>query len=120
MNDLIERLAKATGPDRALDLAIERAVNVSTIHDDHLDRFPEDAKVYTASIDAALTLVPKDSAAEITGQYDWQLECINGGLTISARVGADEKTRSFADTPAIALCIAALKALTPHQQGDSK
>lgn len=69
-----------------------------------------EAPQYTTSIDAALTLVLEDERNEITGLYDWWLESTNAGLTISARVGADRSNLSFADTPALALCIAALKA----------
>jgi hypothetical protein len=64
---------------------------------------------FTSSIDAALTLIPSEPRNEPSGTYDWQLESTNGGLTISARVGPED-TRSFAETPTLALCIAALKA----------
>jgi len=44
------------GEDRVLDLAIERLVNTSAIHDDALDANPELAKNFTTSIDQAMTL----------------------------------------------------------------
>jgi hypothetical protein len=67
------------------------------------------APAYTRMLDAAMMLIPRDATNEITGTYDWQLESTNGGMTISARVGPEE-TRSFANTPALAICIASLKA----------
>lgn len=78
MNDLIERLEKASGPDRELDVAIGFAVgrirerdgnylyatgNDSDMvvepneYDDHIVAQP--LPYYTQSIDAALTLVPR-------------------------------------------------------------
>lgn len=58
---------------------------------------------FTASVDAALSLVP-------TG-YDWIIEHVNGGLTIRARVGHNDPDRAlFGDSAALALCAAALLA----------
>jgi len=71
---------------------------------------------YTTSLDAALTLVPKEPKNEPSGIWDWQVESTNGGLTISARVGNYDMC--FADTAPLALCIAALKARLT--QKDSK
>lgn len=103
MNELIEKLKAATGPDRALDWQIHLRDGLLGVgmYGDH--------PPYTASLDAALTLVPDEPLSELTGKYDWQVECTNGGVTISARVGP-EATLSFANTAALALCIAALKA----------
>ena len=59
-SELIERLEKATGPDRELDALIwyavvERPAAGEKIDRDMVNRWP----TYTASIDAALTLVPE-------------------------------------------------------------
>lgn len=45
---LSEALAACRGSDRKLDLAMERLLNSSSIHDDHLDRFPDDAESFTS------------------------------------------------------------------------
>lgn len=58
---------------------------------------------FTASLDAAASLIPEG--------FDWILERTNDGLTIGARVGHNDPDRtSWGATPAIALCIAALRA----------
>jgi hypothetical protein len=60
-----------------------------------------DVPPFTASIDAALMLVPED--------HDWIIYNVNGhvGGTPSARIGMSE---AYGFTPALSLCIAALKA----------
>jgi hypothetical protein len=130
--DLIAKLKAAT-PSRELDEAIAFAVQFRPTIDlvSHARSFAEhEAKhdyttawiahapwrrewgipAYTSNIDAALTLVPLEPRNEVSGTYDWQLESTNGGMTISAQVGADPDNRAFADSPALALCIAALRA----------
>lgn len=88
---LIEKLEAATCAQYALDVAIYEAIGRAE---------PEIPPAYTASMDAALTLVPDG--------YDWRVDRINSGLTIFASVGNEDV--HFGDTPAIALCIAALRA----------
>lgn len=111
--DLIARLEKATGPDRELDADI--CLEVGPYQSDIWERNPrhrhllqtKDAKLndwvpfpnYTASLDAALTLVPEGQSAQTTRYANHE-----GG----AWVGDEDFVR--AATPAIALCIAALKA----------
>src|SRR6185437_2620592 len=56
---LLSLLERASGPSRDLDLLIERLTTTSSIHSDHLDRWPEHAKHFTSSLDAALTLMPE-------------------------------------------------------------
>lgn len=75
----------------------------------YVDQIPR----FSRSIDAALTLVPREPRNEASGIYDYQLESTNGGLTISARVGNGDPC--FADTLPLALTIAALKARTLSQ-----
>jgi hypothetical protein len=114
MQDLIERLEKATGPDRELDLAIGEAVGEANHSGPAFHRpFREWARHYTASIDAALTLVE---------HLHWQVEDFNLDRTFRAQIAEQTMTkfgpavgiraRAKGATPAIALCIAALKART--------
>lgn len=108
MNDLIERIEAASGPDREIDLAIDlgarpdqwaqvchdnpASVPTQWCDDDELPR-------YTASVDAALTLVPVDR--------QWSITNCRSPKTV-AQVGAFNV--GSAATPALALCAAALKA----------
>ncbi len=74
----------------------------------HRDRGP--SPQYTTSIDSALELLPEvtgDNVKDGKGPVDWMLAKTNGGMTIHACAGSMEK--SFGETPALALCIAALK-----------
>lgn len=119
-SDLIERLEKATGPDRQLDAEIMRAV-CSELSDtmvtdtgwcvggDHAA--PSKAKDYTGSIDAALTLVPEGYWLDIeTGtqklapSFEWPIVEIgeqHTGLSI---------WRGQAKTLALGICLAAIRA----------
>jgi hypothetical protein len=106
--ELIAALEKATGPSLALDLEIKRVCEVP--HDPRCL-----ALQYTASIDAALTLVP-----ETNGKRWYQVAQAWSQATARVRVypvnpweGRTREAVADAPTPAIALCIAALKA-----QGD--
>lgn len=105
--ELIQRLEKATGPDVELDHALGMLVGVGGD--------------YTRSIDAALTLVPEPAVKSDGGRMvDIRLdERRNVGF---ATVNYDFSAQGA--TPAIALCIAALKAraaliepLTPVAHG---
>lgn len=84
--ELIELLEKATGPAFALDMAIARAVNPQATN--HTA-----PPAYSASIDAALTLVPEGCGFVVMGK--------------AAKIGRKIAT---AATPALAICIAALRA----------
>jgi hypothetical protein len=126
MQELIERLSKATGPDHAIDIEIARmrGVTVMMQNDDgngsHEDTYWE----YTKSIDDALTLVPEG--------WGWQVSN-RAPVPHTGRAFIHNNERPFvglaaspnplrrteehtAATPAIALCIAALKA----QQGTTR
>lgn len=117
MKDLIERLEKAAGPDRELDfdLHLARGLNASKsrrrdgqgswwVYDAYdeggygLQSLPS----YTASIDAALMLVP--------AEHDWVVSNVNGhvGGTPYACCGSDKA--HFAATPVLSLCLAAMRA----------
>ena len=126
--DLIARLESVTEGSRELDAEISVALEPGEIvwrqanftmdasypaikraRSNYIGGFAfEHVPYYTTSLDAALTLVPKEPKNEPSGIYDYQLESTNGGLTISARVGNSEPC--FAETIALALCIASLKA----------
>lgn len=88
--DLIARLEKLSGPDRELDALIWLRIPKIVTNDP--------VPAYTASIDAALTLVEEGSTWDLCFD-EFMLACVGPGDTASR--GA---------TPAIALCIAALKA----------
>lgn len=128
MSYLIKQLEKATGPDEDLDEAI--ACLIAPPHPKHGKPIGMiNASRYTASIDAALTLVPEGWQWQISNRapephigraYLNNRELINtgrGGLTPNPKYRGAEVT---AATPVIALCIAALKAreilITPHYQ----
>lgn len=118
MSYLIKRLEAATGPDRELDARIWCEVS-GEIFDYFEDGFlnfrrkdggfwirpagPDTGiPAYTASIDAALTLVPEGWRSTDVHQYNddfwhWSL------WRVGKRVDGNHKT------PAIAICIAALK-----------
>jgi hypothetical protein len=105
MDDLIARLTAATGPDRALDHAILTALNRASkngFSTQGLGPLP----AYTQSLDAALTLVPE--GWRVTHAY-WDDERAHFTL---GHVDRDKGWRDGdAPTPALALCIASLRAL---------
>ena len=104
---LVDRCEAATGPDRELDKAIARAVGTIMNYT---------VPAYTASLDAAMTLVPEDHALNI--------ETISGGLAY-ANVWLDVSdhdgtapNESRAATPALALCTAALRAIALQENSN--
>lgn len=114
MRDLIDRLEKATGPDRELDEAIACASDpgshcaIYCIGDDSPVWFRTkggkiDLPYFTASLDAAMTLVPD-------GRH-WFVGSVIDGSGFVSHLDQQGKS-SKATIPAIALCIAALKART--------
>lgn len=127
MSDLIERLEKATGADRLLDALLDIALDKGcpawaqdtgqlTPDGDCVRVSPTGAgwypPRYTASIDIAMTLVPDGFAADVSrytsGSGDarlWQGDRHVGPYGTSTWLG-DVRPAS----PAIALCIVALKA----------
>lgn len=114
MTSLIQRLEKATRPDVTLDMAISRAVRKGPVRTD-IQGFPMDVKDYTASIDAALTLVPDHLAIHEMGhthpdKRGWYV-CI---------LMKDRDCSGHHATPAIALCIAALKSIAAKTPGEAE
>lgn len=116
--ELIERLEKATGPDGSLDLDIRfyldgvRSVGgywAENIATGERVRVDYTSPNYTASIDAALTLVPEGHywhAAHGKTRDDEPL----GGASIIESGTLATISEGEAPTAAIALCIAALRA----------
>ena len=95
---LAERCEKATGGDRELDEEIGAAIGKpSHFTDDEGSRF-RITRRYTASLDAAMSLVPEG---------DLHLEIKRG--KVWAFVGSPIRAATAA-TPALALCAAALRA----------
>jgi len=142
LDEIIERLEKATGPDAKLDVEIWAALYAPSafilrspfngewcaFEDDnpkgHLVETrgkPKMRTPYTSSIDAALTLVPEGYAVEritywpkqpssadiIETRLGHDGQYYHGGSAIE---GAWGSWRADGATPALALCIAALKA----------
>lgn len=118
---LAERCEKATGADRALDAEIAAMLRVGTDHDwalkypawigksdgrVHLEKHGPSfaAPTYTVSLDAAMGLVPS--------AVTWGVG--SGTLGHYARIVLNEPEAIHwsrdADTPALALCAAALRA----------
>lgn len=103
---IVERLQRAAGPDRDIDAAICKACNIPWSSDEEgnfggYGIMPRRVK-FTSSIDAARTLVPEGWYVRKLNQFSdgWYCTVVRGEENYSG----DQKP------PAIALCIAALKA----------
>lgn len=116
--ELIERLEKADGASRDLDAAIY----VATIKGAYPDETVEDRLKYarhacyryTASLDAALTLVP-----DLEGEkLDWLVGFDDDVPVATIHRQHQELAWQPGSTPAIALCIAALKVRASDKAGD--
>lgn len=111
LNELIERLEKATGPDVALDHAIAFALG---------DNFRASWKPeVTGDLNRAIQLVPKGMSWIIATEVILLTKDRNGAesknccaMVIDGASGPyiDLQHAEFAPTTALALCIAALKA----------
>jgi hypothetical protein len=99
LSELIARLEKASGPDMRLDAVIES----------HVGFRPFGTPQYTASIDAALTLVPDTWAIHEMGELSRLPTGAGWYVTAMKRDGFGEVHAAHPNF-AIALCIAALKA----------
>lgn len=117
MTDLIARLEAATGPDRELSDAVLLACGWTVDHEDHegvIWKAPDGSLIAgdhhpAASIDAALTLVPEG--------WSWKLLFEPAVSFFRVVIRHAQKLEDVAPafvvhgaTPAIALCIAALRA----------
>lgn len=128
---LIERLEKASGPDRDLDGAIAVAVGPWTerhgLPGPWVSKGPNhainEAPHFTASLDAALTLVPEGWIVvsmkngdldrkyyDIRASTKWSVIIARNGHKLEAPSEVLTFPSATHESPAIALCIAALKA----------
>jgi hypothetical protein len=119
MSGLIElaaRVEAAEGPDRELDALIYRAL--AGFPTEHWFRYGEthltDERVpfVTASLDAAMTLVPEGVGDGITAEWNVERWASNGVYPEHVRATAwvCGARRAYAATPALALVAAALRA----------
>lgn len=141
LNDLISRLEKASGPDRELDAQISAAVRAIPDNAPWLKSFKDiratgncvqafndkgessanwQPYTYTASVDAALMLVPDGFAYMVTSEGKASIEpfaCVSSKTPISpdARHLPSSIFNARARTAPLALCIAALKARAIEQ-----
>jgi hypothetical protein len=133
MNDLIAQLEDATIPSETLDAAIMMAVTDIGLHQHEGEWWYDSAigtgKVrvprYTSSIDDALILVPKSTETHHYGATVWVMpngrghariwvqikdDAAEGGWALGVVSGNSGLPANIGATPAIAICIAALKA----------
>lgn len=124
MKELIKQLEKATGPSRRMDSLIGRSLETmptepfktkapfsklegmywvlgrkDTASGPTEERWSKNPPLYTSSLDAALTLVPVDTEQWDICMDTYPIACVGRG-----------ENGSKGANPAIALCIAALKA----------
>jgi hypothetical protein len=120
LTELADRVERAEGPDRELDWDIAEAVHLTTRNEWGDSVFITRNSGYrppffTASLDAAMTLVPEGWAAT-TVRFS-----IGTGKAILWRDSWEETHRAIdgisADTPALALTAAALRALAMKEEG---
>lgn len=106
MTNLIARIESADGPDRELDVAIHESIGNVVDRGCPADWHSEDETPrYTASVDAALTLVPEDWHTQLSG--------VNGSwcaVLTHTPFNSCGEVSTFCRTPALALAAAALKA----------
>ncbi len=118
---LAERCEQATGPDRVLDAEIAMAAGIAPLGSEHegnctgwlkapaisfgVWKSPE----FTASLDAAMTLVPEGHCCGAGTKFD------GTGWAYVEPIPSAVADRVSAATPALALCAAALRA-RPHLQ----
>jgi hypothetical protein len=130
MDELIAKLEKATGPDRELDVAIVYALHPDIGNYDglcvgdepifwHEPYRKQPCPRFTASIDAALSLVPEGMQVGLVGPWIttatkaevWYAQVADGIEDFQGEF--DHK----APTAALALCIAALRARAGKGEG---
>lgn len=111
LTDLISRLILAPKPQRELDRAIADALDLTRGPHGPADDGPDICARFTASLDEAVRIIPAD--------HDWSLH-IDNGEAIAGCMPASKDGCDVADcrgaAPAIALCIAALKARKKHEE----
>jgi hypothetical protein len=113
MRELAERVEALTGPDREVDCRVWAAFNgggfdtfVAVVPNFHDWRAP----YYTASIDAAMTLVPEGR--------EWAIGLEDGGAFAHVHRPSEYAGMVEASTPALALTAAALRSLASQGGGE--
>lgn len=109
MKELIERIEGAEGPSRELDAEIIKLVSRGVLDGEYWT-----LPAYTASLDAAMTLVPEGWNVGIFLRHAWlrqNAQVWHRGIEASTKHGN-------AATPALALAAAALKARTATAKDD--
>ena len=117
MSDLVEladRVSALGGPDREVDFEIEKLVRPRAYM---LDGPARQDPAYTASLDAAMTLVPDG--------WEWQMEAEETEMFFppspwTYRVEMGNLIKVEAATPALALTAAALRARATLQETDDE
>jgi hypothetical protein len=117
MKELADQVEAATGPDRDIDHAIANLTNYATVGE---------VLTYTASLDAAMTLVPENCAVDIdNGPSHWI--CLGKQAPMGRadvkypKPGYDGEGDSWltvsaiAKTMPLALCAAALRAIASQE-----
>jgi hypothetical protein len=110
--DLAARCQAATGPDQALDEAIERAIGTYsafsyyTLGDNDQPNYVPTR--YTASLDAAMQLVPEGASWQMGRGFSFAWAIVS--LPSEDPMTEPREMTAEAATPALALCTAALRA----------
>ena len=116
MIELIERIEALEGPDREVDRLVGRAAGWRHVPSGKYDWMKPSGMYctiglppFTASLDAAMTLVPEGWSGLLgfRGTHDYIEE--RGHAHIQTIVG-EKEAYAEASTPALALCAAALRA----------
>ena len=127
LRDLLERVERATGPDRELDAAICEGLHSSvcepeyrgTHHGEPVWRHPDFGLIrcepYTNSVDASLALIGR----LLPGVYMWRLDFDDEPTSHPASVilcwGENGRANEGGATPALALCAALLAAMIEQE-----
>ena len=123
LEELAAACERATGPDRELDTDILIALHPGSWRKAKGEAFiPEkgwepgsysqSARTYTASLDAAMTLVPEGATWSVTdpANRDGSKSVFGYPSRAHASVAGSDREHHYAVTPALALCVAALRA----------
>lgn len=123
LQSLLERLEKATGPDREIDQDIEDIVRLGIApRDKPLPFCPK----YTSSLDAALSLVervlpPLPTADHKHSEIRLQIADGDTNAVIDRDTFSGEAvTIASAATPALALCLALVRAKLEDEKGNDR
>lgn len=140
--ELIAKLETLSGPDRETDGLIFKAVTEPGDHWHQFDvgddigeqslspvwyrRDPDDESAYeappfyTESIDAALTLVPEGREWRVDRRHSKGMHPAYASIWASGARDIDFHANAHAKTPAIAICIASLRAIAALPAGQAE